>query len=421
MFGLADCNNFYVSCHRVGSPMVQNKPVLVLSNQDACVVSRSNEAKELGIPMGIALFELKDTLQKNTLTLFSSNYELYGDMSTRVFSILREYAPSLEEYSIDECFLHFLKMPENFNYSNYGHKIREDVYKQTLIPVSIGFAPTKALAKVANKIAKKYPKQTQNVYVIDTQEKRMKALKWTKIEDVWGIGSQYAKKLQYIGVKTAYDFTCLPDLWVKKHLTIQGLRIKKDLEGIPSIGIEQIKSKKNMTCSRSFEKATQDKHYIKERLATFSANLAQKLRKSKSHCNLISVFIKTDRFKENAPQYSAYKTIATKFPTCSTFEITKMVFQLLDELYKEGYEYKKAGVLLSGITPQQAYQTNLFQGENPKHDTLFKVIDKINEKQPDLIKFGIQDLKDKWKMKENYPSKRFSTRWSERLTINCKK
>jgi len=230
MFALVDCNNFYASCERVFNPSLNGKPVVVLSNNDGCVIARSNEAKALGIPMGAAAFEFKKLFEKNNVYIFSSNYALYGDMSSRVMNILTNYTPEIEIYSIDEAFLKFDGF-ELFDLNELGTTIKKTVTKGTGIPISIGFANSKALAKVANRISKKFPERTKGCYIIDTEEKRIKALKWLAIEDVWGIGRRYAYKLKGKGIKNAYEFTQLPDAWVKKHMTIQGLRLKKDLEG----------------------------------------------------------------------------------------------------------------------------------------------------------------------------------------------
>ena len=225
MFALVDCNNFYDSCERAFNPALEGKPIVVLSNNDGCVIARSNEAKSVGIPMGAAAFQFKELFIQHKISVFSSNYALYGDMSNRVMNILATFCPDMEIYSIDEAFLQFNGF-ELFDYKDYGVTISQTVKQWTSIPISIGFAPTKGLSKIANKIAKKFPKETNNVYVIDSDEKRIKALKWTKIEDVWGIGRQHAKRLQNEHVKTAYDFTQLPDDWVRIHLSEVGLRLK---------------------------------------------------------------------------------------------------------------------------------------------------------------------------------------------------
>ncbi len=242
MFALVDCNNFYASCERVFCPDLMGKPVVVLSNNDGCIIARSNEAKVIGIPMGAPAFEYETLLKKHKVHVFSANFALYGDMSQRVMSIVSEYAPDLEIYSIDEAFLKLLNF-EKFDLQNYGQEIQRRVVKCTGIPVSIGFAPTKSLAKAANRIAKKFPEKTKNVYLIDTEDKRIKALKWLKIEDVWGIGRQHSKRLMAMSIKTAFDFTQLDDAWIKKNMSIIGLRLKHDLQGIPTLDLEMPQTK----------------------------------------------------------------------------------------------------------------------------------------------------------------------------------
>ena len=237
MFALVDCNNFYASCERVFNPKLDKKPIVILSNNDGCVISRSNEAKALGIPMGAPAFKYDPIFKKNKVHVFSSNFPLYGDMSNRVMSILSKYTPSIEIYSIDEAFLEF-KGFENYNLENYGKKIRKTILKWTGIPVSIGFAPTKALAKVANRISKKLDNKTGGVYVINSKEKKDKALKWLKIEDVWGIGFKHAARLKSYKINKAYDFTMLPDDWVRKQMSVVGLRLKKELEGESVLSLE---------------------------------------------------------------------------------------------------------------------------------------------------------------------------------------
>jgi DNA polymerase V len=287
------------------------------------------------------------------------------------------------------------------------------------IPISIGFAPTKALAKVANKIAKKYPERTQNYYIIDTEAKRIKALKWTKIEDVWGIGRQFTKKLQSIGVTNAYQFTQLSDAYVRKYFSVVGLRLKKDLEGEPTIQFEDIKPKQNIATTRSFDVMMQTQAELRERIATFSSLAAVKLRSQKSNCELIQVFIYTNRFRQDLPQYSGYKTVKLPFPTSSTFELNKYAQKALNEIFKPGFHYKKAGVILMGITQDQTQQLSMFEYENPKHKILMQVLDKMNVKMGEKVKFGGQDLKRKWKMRQERLSPCYSTNLNDIITINC--
>lgn len=418
MFALVDCNNFYASCERVFKPQLIGKPIVVLSNNDGCIVARSNEAKALGIKMGVPLFEIKDLVQQHNVNVFSSNYELYGDMSNRVMNMLSSYSPEIEIYSIDEAFMRFDGFEEYFNLHEYGVNITNKVKQSTKIPVSIGFAPTKALAKVANKIAKKFPERTQSCYVIDTDEKRIKALKWTEIGDVWGIGRQHAKRLKAINVNTAFDFIQLNDSWVRKNMSVVGLRLKHDLMGIPSIDFEDIKPKQNIACTRSFEKMYDKLEDISERVSTFSAILGEKLRKQNSHCNLISIFVISNYFRTDLEQHRAYLTIKTDFPTSSTLEINRIAQRGLKSIYKANIHYKKTGVILSGISPADTFQLKLFGGENPKHIDLMKAIDATNRKTGGMIKFGGNDFKRRHKMRQEKLSPCYTTNWNELLEVD---
>lgn len=418
MYALVDCNNFYASCERLFRPQLNNKPVVVLSNNDGCVIARSNEAKALGIPMGAPAFEYKDMFKQHQVHVFSSNYELYGNISYRVMETLKNYSPEIEIYSIDECFMRFDGFDKYFDLNAHGLEMSRVVKRNTGIPICIGFAETKALAKVANKIAKKFQERTKGVYIIDTDEKRIKALKWTKIEDVWGIGRQHAKRLKALNVHTAYQFTQLHDAWVRKNMTVVGLKLKHDLMGISSIDFEEEKPKQNIACTRSFDKMYDSFDMISERLTVFSANVSQKLRKQNSHCNSLCVFIDSNFHRQDLKQHRGFIKIKTDFPTNSTLEINRLVQGGLRMIYKKGIYYKRAGIIVNDITPAENYQIKLFGGENPKHIDLMKVVDKLNKKMGDKVKFGGEDLNRKWKMKQEKLSPCYTTRFSELLTIN---
>lgn len=418
MFALVDCNNFYASCERVFKPQLIGKPIVVLSNNDGCVVARSNEAKKLGIAMGVPIFQIKDLVEQHQVNVFSSNYELYGDLSNRVMKILSSYSPLAEVYSIDECFLKFDGYEKYFDYKTMGLDMKSRVQQWVGIPISVGYAPTKALAKVANKIAKKFPEQTGGVHIIDTEEKRLKALKWTEIGDVWGIGRQHTKRLKALGVNNAYEFTMLGDEWVRKNMTIQGLRLKKDLMGVPSIQMEDVKDKKNIACTRSFENMLDKFSDVSERVATFSANLGEKLRKQNSHCNMISVFVLSNYHRKDLEQHRAFINIKTDFPTNSTLEINRLAQIALKSIYKDGIKYKKAGVIVSALTPAEEFQLKFFGGENPKHIDLMKAIDKTNKKiGGNVIRFGNNAFGKRWKMRQEHLSKCYTTRISDILII----
>ncbi len=409
MFALVDCNNFYASCERVFQPNLRKQPIVVLSNNDGCVIARSNEAKALGIPMGAPAFKYEKLFIRQNVHVFSCNFTLYGDMSNRVMNTLSHFTPDIEIYSIDEAFLN-LKGFELFNLKEYGEKIRSTVIKNTGIPISVGIAPTRSLAKLANRIAKKFPKETKGVYVIDTEEKRIKALKWLKIGDVWGIGRQHEQRLLQQGIKTAYDFTQLSNQWVQKKMSIVGLRLKKDLQGKETIRVEEIKRKQSIATTRTFEQNYRDFNLIRERIATFSITCAEKLRKQGSKCNLIMVFIRTNSHRADQQQYYRNIVVKTDYPTSSSIDIIKYAYQGLNAIFKEGFAYKKAGVVLMGIVPENEVQLNLFFHENPKHQRLMQVIDKINNKiAPKKIKFACQDFNRTWKMKQEKLSRCYST------------
>lgn len=409
MFALVDGNNFYASCERVFNPALNNKPLVVLSNNDGCVIARSNEAKLLGIPMGAPAFEYQKLFDQNNVVVKSSNYALYGDMSNRMVNILRQFTPDLEVYSIDESFLQF-KGFELFDLNKIGLEMRGRILKWIGIPVSIGLAETKALAKIANKIAKKFPEHTNSVYSIDTEEKRIKALKWTEISDVWGIGRRISKKLQAIGVHNAYQFTQLPDEFVRTQFSVVGLRLKNELEGKSVLQLEVIQPKKNIATTRSFDKMISDLSELKERVSTYSSMCAEKLRRQNSHCNHLMVFIHTNPFREDLPQYSRNIIVKLPYPSNSSITLSQYATKGLEAIFKEGFAYKKAGVIVGGITPSKDYQINLFTNENPNHKELMATIDRLNKKiGSKKLKLASQDPVRTWKMRREKLSPNYTT------------
>lgn len=407
MYSLVDCNNFYASCERVFNPSLRTTPIVVLSNNDGCVIARSNEAKKLGIPMGAPAFQYQNVFRKDGVKVFSANFHLYGDMSCRVMNILSTYSPITEIYSIDESFLSLHGM--DIDYYNYGLDMVAKVRKWTGIPISVGTAPTKALAKVANRIAKKFPDITNGSYVIDTEEKRIKALKWLPIEDVWGIGRQNAKKLYAQGVKRAYDFTLLPESWVLKHMTIVGLRLQKDLKAIPSIEMETEEKKQSISTSRTFDRDYNTLAEVKERLIAFTTLSAEKLRAQNSLCNVLSLFVETNRFKETETYY--YKSIQLRLPfsTSSTIELVAYAVMGLKHIFRDHLHYKKVGVTLSHFVDANCHQPSLFFNSDPKHKELMRVIDKINKTyQHNAVRLAGMDEKS-FKMKQQFLSPAYTT------------
>ena len=418
MFALIDCNNFYVSCERVFNPKLNNRPVVVLSNNDGCAISRSNEAKALGIPMGAPAFKYEKIFRKHNVEVFSSNFTLYGDMSSRVMSILSKYTTNIEIYSIDEAFLKFEGF-DNYDLESYCKKIQKIVLKHTGIPISIGIAPTKALSKVANRIAKKFPEKTNGVHLIDSDKKKLKALKWLKIKDVWGIGFRHTERLKNIGIHTAYDFINLEDGWVRKNMSVVGLRLKKELEGESVLSLEEVRSpKKAIATTRSFEGTIADYEKIKERISTFAICCAEKLRAQQSNCSSIYVFVRSNKFQKNKPQYRNGIVITIPFSTNSNIVISKYAIEGLKKIFRQGIDYKKAGVIVMGLNSINSYQYNLFENEDIKHQYLMRTIDFIQKKEgQSKIKLASQDLKKRWKMKQEKLSPSYTCKINEIIKV----
>jgi len=419
MFALIDCNNFYASCERVFRPDLNGQPIVVLSNNDGCVIARSNEAKAVGIPMGAPAFEYEEQFKQHHIHVFSANFALYGDMSNRVMTILTDYSPEIEIYSIDECFLKLQGFNHYFNLQQYAEQIRYKVIKWTGIPISIGIAPTKALSKLANKIAKKFSDKLKGVYIIDTEEKRIKALKWLKVEDVWGIGKQHTKRLHAQHVFTAYDFTQLSDEWIKKNMAIVGLRLKYDLQGKPTLDLEETQAKKSIATTRSFETNYTELKQLNERIATFANSCAEKLRKQKSCCNSLMVFIHTNGHRKDLPQYNRNIVVQLPFATNSSIELVQFATRALKQIFKHGYAYKKAGVIVQDFTPEEIVQTTLFETRDKRHILLMKAVDNINVQfGQQKIRIASQDLSRVWKMRQEKLSPRYTTALSDIITIN---
>lgn len=416
MFGLVDCNNFYASCERVFNPALNGKPIVVLSNNDGCVIARSNEAKSLGIKMGVPAYQIKELVNKHGVAVFSSNYTLYGDMSGRVMSMLTDLAPEIEIYSIDEAFLNLDGIKE---LSTTGRQIVEKTTHGTGIPVSMGIAQTKTLAKVANKFAKKYKAYNQ-LCIIDTEEKRIKALKLTNIGDVWGIGRRQAAKLEKQEVKTAYDFTQLSGSWVRKNMTVVGERTWKELRGISCIDMESAPLAKKQICtSRSFGKMLTDIDTMAEAIATHASTCAKKLREQKSHAVSLMVFIHTNNFREDLPQYWKNTVIHLPVPTNDTQEIVHYALTGLKTIFRDGYQYKKAGVIITEIT--EGAQLGLFDSiDRDKREKLQQAVDKINGKHSQRVKLAVQGTDRDWKLKQEQLSGRYTTDMNQIININCR-
>lgn len=411
MFGLIDGNNFYASCERIFRPEIRNLPVVVLSNNDGCAIARSQEAKDLGIKMGEPYFKFKEIADKNNVQVFSANFVLYGDISNRVVNICRRYCQDVEVYSIDESFLDF----HGYDYIDlqiHCEELRGFVLRGLDLPTSIGLAPTKTLAKVANKIAKKFPQKTNSVYMIDTPEKIEKALKWFPLEDVWGIGRRYFERFSARGIKTAWDFTQLPEAFVQKEMGIFGLRMHRELRGIPQYDLTtERKPKKGIGTSRTFDKRTSDLAELEERISTFAFKCAEKLRRQNSCCRYLTVFIVTDRFKQDLKQYGNSITLTLPNPTNSAIELSKVAKNALNLIYLPHFQYKKAGVMLTEIMSQNERMTSLFDEDKfSKHLPVMQVMDVMNKRLgSDKLKLASMDVQKTWKMNQKNLSPRYTT------------
>jgi DNA polymerase V len=415
MYALADCNNFYASCERVFNPALNGKPIVVLSNNDGCVIARSNEAKAVGIKMGAPAFQIAQVIRRYDVQLFSSNFVLYGDMSRRVMNILSSYTPSHEVYSIDECFLDLSGMEVDL--TAYGQKMRRQVGRWTGIPLSVGIAPTKALAKMANRIAKKYP-ELEGVHVIDSEIKRIKALKWTAVEDVWGIGRKYARKLRTMGVSTAYDFTQLPESMVRSLMTVVGHNLQKDLQGIPTIEMEIPEKKQSIATTRSFDRDYNSFDDLHERIATFTMLSAEKLREQQSICRRMMLFIETNRFNDKEEFYANSVVLKLPFPTSSSLELAGFAISGLKQIFRAEKHYKRAGVILLDFVDANEYQPSLFFNSNPKHRKLMETMDTLNHKYgKTLVRLASQDELTH-KMRRRHLSQRYTTSFNELIEIH---
>ncbi|MBD9166516.1 MAG: Y-family DNA polymerase [Parabacteroides johnsonii] len=418
MFALVDCNNFYASCERAFNPYWNGRPVVVLSNNDGCVIARSNEAKKIGIKMGVPAHQIRTEIEQYNIGVFSSNYTLYGDMSNRVMSMLSSYSPNVEIYSIDECFLDFSGFGL-YDLKTYGEGIVQSVTKGTGIPVSMGIALTKTLAKVANKFAKKH-KGYKGVCIIDTEEKRIEALKRTEISDVWGIGHRHTKRLEQYGVYSAYDFAQMPKAWVRQQMTVVGERTWKELNGEPCIDMEQIAPAKKQICtSRAFGQTIADIEGLKEAVSSFASICAGKLRKQKSCAQSLMVFIHTNNFREDLPQYFKNCVIKLPVPTNSTPEIVHYAIAALLNIYRKGYYFKKAGVILMDIVPDNAIQQNIFDVvDREKHKKLMEVVDRLNNGfSRNNLFLAVQDGRRKWKLKQELLSPCYTTKLNDIIKI----
>lgn len=425
MKAIIDCNSFYCSCERLFRPDLVHKPVVVLSNNDGCIISRSDEAKKLGVEMAGPYFKAKPMIDKYEVATFSSNYHLYGDLSWRVMETLRMLLPPgcVEVYSVDESFLDLHHIPAH-ELTNATKEMKNIVEQWTGIKVSIGVAPTKVLSKVANRLSKKNKQETGCVMVLDTEEKINHALQCTPIEDVWGVGYQYATKLRHLQINTALDLKQMSTEWAHRYLGgVVGVRLIKELNSEPVIEMEEeLVNKKMIATTRMFGQPVTDIKDIKEAVATYTSRAAEKLRRQNGAAKTISVFIVPKQQSHNThfrhgPSVGTY--IHLPVATSITNELIKPAVQLVDRLFEEGNIYKKAGVMLSGIVPDNSIQGNLFLSETKNnHRLLMNMIDNVNfSMRDDVLKFAASGTKRDWKMRQELRSKRYTTRWDELFEI----
>ena len=381
MYGIIDCDNCYVSCERVFRPDLKDKPVVVLSNNDGCVVARSNEAKKMGIKAGTPYFQLAEQFPNQKIVVFSSNYELYGELTSRVVSIIRKEAPAYFRYSIDECFV-YLDGMEHLDLKAWGEELHKKIKRNVGMPVSIGLAPNKTLAKMASHFAKKY-QGYRHCCMIDSDDKRIKALKLYPIDEVWGIGRRYAARLEALGVKTAYDFAEHNQSWVRatfNNIVIE--RTWRELNGEDCVPNEEMAKKKSICTSRSFNGMITDLDGLRTHVSNYAARCAEKLRQQGTVASIVGVFLNTNAFREDLPQYWNFQEMRLITPSSSTITIVKAANEVLQNLYRQGYHYKKAGVIVMGIGPNSPIQQDLFDTNAEQFEKMKRldaVIDRINK------------------------------------------
>ena len=421
MFALADCNNFFVSCERVFRPDLQGKPVIVLSNNDGCAVARSNEAKALGIKMGAPFFKIRHIVEKHGVSVFSGNMALYGDMSQRVRWVLEEFAPAVEVYSIDEAFLDLRGM-QNIDFDAYSKKISSECWRLTSIPVSVGIAPTKTLAKIASKLCKQYPKLRGGCYMHRPRDIE-KVLRKFPIEDVWGIGRRTTVKLHSLGIRTAWDYTQLPEEAIRSMSGVTGVKTWKELHGIPCIEFEDaVEAKQSICVSRSFSKEISDLEELAEQIANFASSMAEKLRQQHSVASEMHVFAYTNRFKENQPQTYGNSLVHFDQPTKDQRTIVSKAVAAAHELYRYGYGYKKAGVVATHIIQTTDVVHSLFEDteSSEREQKITTALDIINGTfGRGAVKLAVQGSGHIKSSSENQ-SPHYTTRWSDLPEVSVK-
>jgi DNA polymerase V len=424
MRAIVDCNSFYCSAERVFRPDLQNKPVVVLSNNDGCIISRSDEAKNFGVGMAGPYFQARHLIEKHNISVFSSNYNLYGDLSMRVMDTLRTLSPSVEVYSVDEAFLDLGHIDAK-DIAAYSLHIRETVEQWTGISVSVGVAPTKTLAKAANNLAKKNKKASNCVYILATEEDQRIALQQTRVSGIWGVGGAYATKLINMGIISAWELRNMSEEWGHRHLGgVVGARLIKELRGEPCIEMKNpLEIKKMIATTRMFGEPVNNINDIKEAVATYTSRAAEKLRRQQSAASVVSVFIVARDQDHNidfhhGSNIGTYTTLPAA--TSITNELIKPAVQMIDRLYKSGTFYKKAGVMLSGLVPDTSVQANMFLPETKNGGRmLMGMIDNVNfSMRNDVIKFAASGTTRDWKMRQELRSPRYTSRWEELFEIS---
>ena len=417
MIALADCNNFYASCERVFRPKLNGKPVVVLSNNDGCVIARSNEAKALGIKMGEPAFKSRDVFKRNGIHVFSTNFALYGDFSNRVMSILSDSVPSIEIYSIDEAFMNFRGIPKK---EEFGIELREKVLQWTGIPISIGIAPTKTLSKVANSIAKKQRKN--GVCVLMDKNETLEYLKLFPVENLWGVGRRFSQMLENNSIQNAYELTQKSDHWLQKHMSIVGLKMVKELRGEPCFDmVNGWSRKKSILTSRTFGHEIDNFKGLAQALSTYANMCAAKLRKEGSCAKTIHIMISTNPFKQNyRMNYKGSKTIILDTPTNDGLEIVSRCIDALRSIYRRDCIYKRAGVIVSDIVPQSQVQLTFFHkhANIEKRQNLMTAVDKLNDRYGRMkVRFAINGFEKKWPLRQEKLSPCYTTRISDLMKV----
>ena len=417
-FALVDCNNFYASCERIFDPKLIGKPIVVLSNNDGCIITRSAEAKALNIKMGEPYFKAKQVIQKNNVKVFSSNYVLYGDISQRVMEILSYFSPDIEIYSIDEAFLG-LNGFKNYELNTYCKHMREKIKKWVGIPVSIGLSETKTLAKIANHLAKKNLNY-EGVCILKSQSSIDRALRETEICDVWGIGNQLSIFLKKYNIKTARDFTLLDRQWIRKNMGVVGEKIFFELKGISCLDLELLPSNKKSCCvSRSFRKPIERLQDLEESISSYGARVAEKIRKEKLITQSMSVFVLTNHFNRKERQYSNSIKLQLAFPTNDSIKIVKRALDGIRQIYRKGYSYKKAGIILYELNKASEIK-GLFDIDRAQSVSMMKMIDQINYRYGrSTIKLASEGIEKKWSTRRDRVSPCYTTRFDELLEVLC--